>query len=166
MHALPWPEGGLNLTACNEAKCVIEGESVRVRRHSNALETALRSDRGSIPHEVAANSILHPVRINEQVLKIKDAVNKDSGGETHDVISFGGDSGQPFGDAVPFQYQSLWVGEESIAVTFIGQRRPGEDIRARRQVARSAPTEAKQRHCSIVTCSTHPSLPDPGGNRG
>jgi hypothetical protein len=165
MHALPWPEGGLNLTACNEAKGVIEEESVWVRRHSNALETALRSDRGSIPHEVAANSMPHPVRINEQVLKIKDAVNKNSGGETHDVISVCGDSGQPFGDAVPFQHQRLWVSEESIAVTFIGQRRPDEDIRQRRQVGRSAPTDPKQRHCSIVTCSTHLSLPDPEGNR-
>ena len=121
MHALPWPEGGLNLTACNEAKCVIEQESVRVRRHSNALKTALRSDRGSVLHEVTANSMPHPVRINEQVLEIKDAINKDSGGETHDVITVGGDSGQPFGDAVPFQHQRLWVGEESITVTFIGQ---------------------------------------------
>src|SRR5476649_1029145 len=124
MHALPWPEGGLNLTVHDEAKCVIEEESVRVRRHSNGLETALRSDRGSVLHEVAANSMPHPVRINEQVLKIKDAVNKDSGGETHDVISVSGDSGQPFGDAVSFQHQRLWVGEESIAVTLIGQRRP------------------------------------------
>ena len=54
MHALPWPEGGLNLTICNEAECVIEEESVRVRRHSNALKTALRSVRGSVVHEVAA----------------------------------------------------------------------------------------------------------------
>jgi len=92
----------LNLTVCNEAEGVIEEESVRVRRHSNALKTALRSDRGSILHEVTANSTPHPVRINEQVLKIKGPVNKDSGGETHDVISFGGNSGQPFGDAVPF----------------------------------------------------------------
>jgi hypothetical protein len=102
MHALPWPEGGLNLTVCNEAESVIEEEGVWVRGHSKALETALRSDRGSIPHEVAANSMPHPVRINEQVLKIKGPVNKDCSGETHDVISFGGDSGQPFGDAVPF----------------------------------------------------------------
>jgi len=166
MHALPWPERGLNLTACNEAKCVIEQESVRVRRDSNALKTALRSDRGSVLHEVTANSMPHPVRINEQVLQIKDAVNKDSSGETHNVISVGGDSGQPFGDAVPFQHQRLWMGEESIAVTFIGQRRPGEQIRQRRQVGRSAPTDTKQRHCSIVTCSTHPSLPDTEGNRG
>jgi len=82
MHALPWPEGGLNLTVCNEAKCVIEEERVRVCRHSNALETALRGDRGSIPNEVAANAVPHQVRINEQVLEIEDAVNKDSGGET------------------------------------------------------------------------------------
>jgi hypothetical protein len=157
MHALPWPEGGLNLTVCNKAKCLIEEESVRVRRHSNALETALRSDRGSVLHEMAANSMPHPVRINEQVLKFKDAINKDCGGETHEVMGVGGDSGQPFGDAVPFQHQRLWVGEQSIAVTFIGQRRPGEDIRQRRQVGRSAPTDTEQRHCSIVTCSTHPS---------
>src|SRR5450759_1224740 len=114
MHALPWPEGGLHLTVCNEAQCVIEGESVRVRRHGNALKTALRSDNGSVLHEVTANSLPHPVRINEKVLEIKDAINKDSGGETHDVITVGGDSGQPFGDAVPFQRQRLWVGEESI----------------------------------------------------
>jgi hypothetical protein len=62
----------------------------------------------------------------------------------------------PDGDAVPFQRERLWVGEQSIAVTFIGQRRPGEDIRQRRQVGRSAPTDTEQRHCSIVTCSTHP----------
>ena len=86
----------MNLTVCNEATCVIEAESVRARRHSNALETALRSDRSSVLHEVTANSMPHPVRINEKVLQIKDAVYKDSGGETHDVISrFGGDSGQP-----------------------------------------------------------------------
>lgn len=129
MHALPWPERGLNLTVCNEAERVIEEESVRVRRHSNALKTALRSDRGSVLHKVTANSMPHPVRINEQVLQIKDAVNKDTGGETHDVIIVGGDSGQPFGDAVPFQHQRLWVGKESIAVTFIGQRRSEEHIR-------------------------------------
>ena len=165
MHALPWPEGGLNLTACNEAKCVIEQESVRVRRHSNALKTALGSDRGSVLHEVTANSLSHPVRINEKVLQIKDAINKDSRRETHDVITVGGDSGQPFGDAVPFQHQRVWVREESIAVTFIGQRRPGEHIRQLRQVGSSAPTDTKQRHFSIVTCSTHPSLPDPKGTR-
>jgi len=166
MHALPWPEGGLNLTVCKEANCVIEGESVRVRCHSNALKTAPRSDRGSVLHEVTANSLPHPVRINEKVLEIKDPINKDSCRETHDVITVGGDSGQPFGDAVPFQNQRLWVGEESTAVTFIGQRRPGEHIRQFRQVGRSAPTDTKQRHCSIVTCSTHPSLPEPEGNRG
>src|SRR5664279_1388253 len=104
MHALPWPEGCLNLTVCHEAKRVIEEEGVRVRRHSNGLKTALLSDRGSVLHEVAANSLPHPVRINEQVLKFKDAVNKDRGGETHDVITVGSDSGQPFGDAVLFQH--------------------------------------------------------------
>jgi hypothetical protein len=145
MHTLPWPEGGLNLTVCNEAKCVIEEESVRVRRHSNDLKTALRSDHGSVLHEVTANSLPHPVRINEQVLEIKDAIYKDSGGETHDVITVGGDSGLPFGDAVSFQHQRLWVGEKSFAVTFIGQRRPGEHIRQRRQVGKSAPTNPKQR---------------------
>ena len=165
MHALPWPEGGLNLTVCHEAKCVIEEESVRVRRHSNALKTALRSERGGVLYEVAANSLPHPIRINEQVLEFKDAVNRDSGGETHDVITVGSDSGKPFGDAVPFQHQRLWVGEESVAVTFIGQRRPGEHIRQSRPVGRSAPTNTKQRHCSIVTCSTHPSQPYPEGTR-
>ena len=165
MHALPWPEGGLNLTVCNEANCVIEEESVRVRRHSNALVTALRSDGGSVLHEVTANSVPHPVRINEQVLQIKDAVNKDSGGETHDVITVGGDSGPPVGDVVSFQHQRLWVGEESITVTLIGQRRPDEHIRQRRQVGRSAPTDTRQRHCSIVTRSTHLSLPAPKGPR-
>ena len=133
---------------------------MRVRRNSNAFKTALRSDRGSVLHEVTANSLPHPVRINEQVLEIKDAINKDSGGETHDVITVDGDSGQPFGDAVPLQHQRLRVGEESITVTFIGKRRPDEHIRQRRQVSRSAPTDTKQRHRPIVTCSTHPSLPD------
>src|SRR5450631_3235164 len=161
MHALPWPEGGLNLTICNEAECVIEEESVWIRHHSNALKTAVRSDRGSVVHEVAANSLPHPVRINEQLLEIRDAVNNGSSGETNDVITVGGDSGQPFGDAVPFQHQRIWAGEESIAVTFIGQRRPGEHIGQRRQVGRSAPTDTNQRHCSIVTCST----PIPAGLR-
>jgi len=101
MHALPRPEGGLNLTVCNEAECVIGEESVRVRRHSNALKTALRSDRCSVLHEVAANSLPHPVRINEKVLEIRDAVNNVSSGETHDVITVGGDSGQPFGEPSP-----------------------------------------------------------------
>ena len=141
MHALPWPEGGLNLTVCNEAKCVIKGEGVRVRRDNNALKTALRSDRRCVLHEAAANSLPHPVRINEKVLEIKDATNKDNGGETHDVITVGGDSGQPFGDAVPFQHQRLWVGEQGIAVALIRQRRPGENIRQRRQVGRSAPAD-------------------------
>ena len=100
MHALPWPEEGLNFTVCKEAECVIEGEGVWVRRHSKALETAPGSDRGSVLHEAAANSMPHPVRINEQVLQIQGAVNKDSGGKTHDVICCGGDSGQAFGDAV------------------------------------------------------------------
>jgi hypothetical protein len=143
MHAFPWPEGGLNLTVRNEAKRVIEEEGVRVRRHDNALETALRSDRGSVLDEVAANPVPHPVRINEQVQKIKAAVNKDSGGETHDVTTVGGDSGQSFGDAVPFQHQRLWVSKESIAVTLVGQRRPDEHIRQGRQVGRSAPTDTK-----------------------
>ena len=165
MHALPWPEGGLNLTVCHEAKRVIEEEGVRVRRHSNGLKTALRSERGGVLHEVTANPMPHPVRINEQVLKFKDAINKDSGGETHDVMTVGSDSGKPFGDAVPFQHQRLWMGEESIAVTIVGQRRPSEHIRQRLQVGRSAPTDTKQRHCSIVTCSTHPSLRTEG-NRG
>jgi hypothetical protein len=69
---------------------------VPVRSHGNALETALHSDRDSVLHEVAANSMPHPVWINEQVLEVKDAVNMDSGRETHDVVSVGGDSGQPF----------------------------------------------------------------------
>jgi len=107
MHALPWPESGLNLTVGNKAKCVIEEEGVRVRRHSDALKTAFCSDRRSILHEVVANSMPHPVRINEQILEFKDAINKDSRGETHDVITVGGNSGQPFGDAVPFQHQRL-----------------------------------------------------------
>ena len=144
MHTLPWPESGLNRTVCNEAKRVIEEESVRVRRHSNDLKTALPSDRGSVLHKVTANSMPHPVRINKQVLEIKDAIYQDSCRETHDVITVGGDSGQPFGDAVPFQRQRLWVGEESIAVTLIGQRRPGEHIRQRRQIGKSAPTDTKQ----------------------
>src|SRR5664279_3685052 len=109
MHTLPWPEGGLNRAVCNKAKCVIEEEGVRVRRHSDALETAFCSDRRSVLHEVTADSMPHPVRINEQVLEFKDANNQDSGGETHDVITVGGNPGQPFGDAVPFQHQRLWV---------------------------------------------------------
>ena len=141
MHTLPWPEGGLNRTVCNEAKCVIEGVGVRVRRHSEALETAFCSDRRSVLHEVTADSVPHPVRINEQVLEFKDAINKDNGVETHDVSTVRCNSGQPCGDAVPFQHQRLWVGEESIAVTLIGQRRPDEHIRQRRQVGRSAPAD-------------------------
>jgi len=71
MHTLPWPEGGLNRTVCNEAKYVIEEVGVRVRRHSEALETAFCSDRRSVLHEVTADSMPHPVRINEQVLELK-----------------------------------------------------------------------------------------------
>jgi hypothetical protein len=121
MHALPWPEGGVNLTVHDEAECVIEAESVGVRRHGNALDAAPRSDRSSVMHELAADSLPHPLRSNEEILKIKDAIYEDYGRETHDVASVGGDSAPPFGDTVPFQNQRRWVGEESLAVTLIGQ---------------------------------------------
>ena len=112
MHALPWPEGGLNLTVCHKAKRVIEEESVRVRRHNNALKTALRSDRGSVLHEVTANPMPHPFRINEQVLEIEDAVNKDSGGEPTMSSVLVATLVCPFGDVVRLQHQRLWVGGE------------------------------------------------------
>ena len=121
MHVSTWSESGLNLTASNEAKRVIEDEGVRVRRHCNDFKAALCSDHGSVPHEIPANSLPHPVGIDEQVPELEDAINNNGGGETHDVVTVGGDSAQTFGDAFLFQEQGLWVGKESIAITLIGQ---------------------------------------------
>ena len=121
MHPLPWPEGGVNLTVHDEAECLVEVESVGIGRHSNALDAAPRSDRGSVINELAADSSAHPLRINEEILEIKDAIYEDHGRETHDVVSVGGHSAPPLVDAVPFQNQRRWVGEESLAVALIGQ---------------------------------------------
>ncbi len=121
MHALPWPERGVNLTVHDEAECGVEVESVGVRRHGNALDAAPGSDCSSVMHESAPDSLPHPLRINEEILKFKDAVYEDCGRETHDVVSVGGDSASPFGDTVPFRNQRGWVGEESLAVAPIGQ---------------------------------------------
>ena len=121
MHPLTWPEAGVNLTDPDETECVIEVESVGVRRHGNGLDAAPRRDRSSVMHELAGDSLPHPLWINEEILKLKDAIHEDCGRETHDAVSMGGDSAPPFGDAVPFQNQRRWVGQESLAVTLIGQ---------------------------------------------
>jgi hypothetical protein len=121
MHALPWPEGGLNHIVHDEVECVIEVESVGVRRHGNTLDAAPGSDRSSVMHELAADSLPHPLRINEEILKVKDAILEDDGRETHDVVRVGGDSAPPFGDAVPFQNHRRWVGEQSLTVTLVGK---------------------------------------------
>jgi len=121
MHALPWPEGGVNHTVHHEAEGVIEVESMGVRRHGDALDAAPRSDRSRVIHELAADSLPHPLRINEEILKFKDVTDEDYGRETHDVLSVDGDSAPPFSDAVPFQNQRRRVGEESLAVALIGQ---------------------------------------------
>ena len=121
MHALPGAEAGVNLTVHNEAECVIEVESVGVRRHGNDVGAAPRSDRSSVMQELAADSLSHPLRIDEKILKIKEAFSEDDGRETDDGVAVGGDSGTPFSDALPFQNQRGWVGEESRAITLIGQ---------------------------------------------
>jgi hypothetical protein len=121
MHALPWPEGGLNLTVHDEAECHIEDERVGVRRHGNAPDAAPRSDGSGVMHELASDALAHPLRVNEEILKIKDAIDEDYGRETHDVISMGGDSAPPSGDAVTFGNHRRRVGEESLAVALVGQ---------------------------------------------
>ncbi|MEP7369620.1 MAG: hypothetical protein ABI662_08195 [Dermatophilaceae bacterium] len=121
MHVSPRAQEGFNLSVHNEAKCVIEAESVGVRRHGNDLGAAHRSDRGSVLDELTADSLSHPLRIYEKILKVKDAFSEDDGRETHDGVGVRGDSCPPFTDALPFENQRSWVGEESFAITLIGQ---------------------------------------------
>lgn len=121
MHALPRPEGGVNLTVRDEAERVIEVESVGVCRHGDARDAAPGSDRSSVLDELAADPLPHRPRINEEILKVIDAIYEDRGREPHDLASVGGDSAPPSGDPVPFRNQRCRVGQEGRAVTRIGQ---------------------------------------------
>lgn len=121
MHAHPWAQESMNLTVHNEAERVIEVQSVGVRRDRNDLGAGHRSDRSRVMDELAADSVSHPRGVNEEILEIEDALSHDDGRETHDGVGVDRDSSPPFGDAVPFQNQRGRVGEESFAITVIGQ---------------------------------------------
>ena len=154
MHSQPWSEEGLNLAVRNEANRLIERHGVRVRRDDDAFDAPSSGDVSGVPHQRAAYPVSHPVWVDEQILEIEGAVQQDSRGKPDDVISLRGNSGPTLGNAIGFHHERLWMGEQSFAVTPVGQRGPDEHVRQRRQVGRNALADPKYSHPCIVSSAT------------
>src|SRR6266516_5705667 len=85
MHPGRRAESGLDLLASDETGLFIEGKRMLVRGDLDPAGAAFARDRDQVLHQRAPGALPHPLRIDEQVLKLDHIPDAEPGGEADDA---------------------------------------------------------------------------------
>jgi hypothetical protein len=112
VHPPARSERGLDMAVVNESNLLVERKRVRVRDDFETLNQRVINAGHDVVHEQASYPVSHPLRVDEQVLEIKPAVDGDGRREANDLTGRqGGDASAPLDHSRVGKDQCVGVGQ-------------------------------------------------------
>jgi len=122
MHPGRRAEPGLDLPAGDETGLFIEGKRMWVRGDLDPAGATLARDRDQVLHQRTPGALRHPLRIDEQILKLDHIPGAEPGGEADDATVSDRGPRASLTHCEIGELESVGMGEQVRPVTVIGQR--------------------------------------------
>ena len=116
------PEARLGDAVGDKADLLVEAERVTVCGHLDACQPAVSGVGDSVEHKYSTNSLLHPVRVDKEVVELADVPGHQHGREADDSIGDDGDSNAVLVNRKISERERVRMSQEVRAIAFVRQR--------------------------------------------
>ena len=165
VHSVAGPEARLGDAVGDKADLLVEAERVTVCGHVDACQPAVSGVGDSVEHKYSTDSLLHPVRVDKEVVEFADLPGDQHGREADDSIVNDGDSNAVLVNRKIRQGERVRMCQEVRAIAFVRQRRPSKQLAQCRCIGDHGEPNRHLGHSHIVPVRVREAKTGPSGSR-
>ena len=165
VHSVAGPEARLDDAVGDKADLLVEAERVTVCGHLDARHPAVSRVGDSVEHKYSTNSLLHPVRVDKEVVELADVPGDEHGREADDSIVNDGDSNVVLINRKISERERVRMSQEARAIAFVRQRRPPKQLAQCRCIIDHGEPNRHLSHNHIVPVRVRQAKTGPSGSK-